>query len=70
MEKNFINDHEQLEYDKNVGSALIGIPDKFDVTFSYHEYFCIHDDLFDGIQWTYQDRNIMWKFMSNEPNGN
>ena len=35
---------------------------------SDHEYFCIHDDLFDIIQSTHQDRNILWKFISNELN--
>ena len=37
---------------------------------SDHEYFCIHDDLFDIIKLNHQDRNIMWKFISNEPNEN
>ena len=49
---------------------LIGIPDKPDGTLSDHEYFCIHDDLFDRIQSTNRDRNIMWKFISNEPDEN
>ena len=35
-----------------------------------HEYFCIHDDLFDRIQSTNQDNNSMLKFISNEPNEN
>ena len=47
---------------------LIGIPEKPDGTLSYHDYFCIHDDLFDRIQSTYKDRTILWKFISNEPN--
>ena len=34
------------------------------------EYFCIHDDIFDRIQSTYQNKNIMWKLISNEPNEN
>ena len=33
-----------------------------------HEYFCIHDDLFDIFQSTHQDRNVLWRFISNEPN--
>ena len=35
---------------------------------SDHEYFCIHDDIFDRIQSTHQDRNVSWRFISNEPN--
>ena len=60
MEKIFIIDHKQLKFDKNAGWNLIGIPDKPDVTFSDNDTFCIHDDIFDIIQSTHQDRNIMW----------
>ena len=35
---------------------------------SYHKYFYIHDDLFDIIQSTHQDINMLWSFISNEPN--
>ena len=35
---------------------------------SDHEYFCIHDDIFDRIQSTHQDRNILCRFISNKPN--
>ena len=66
--KIFIIDHEQLEFNKNSGGTLIGIPEKPDGTLSDHEYFCIHDDIFDRIQSTRQDRNILWRFISNEPN--
>ena len=37
---------------------------------SDHEYFFIHDDLFDRIQSTRPARNIVWKAISNEPNEN
>ena len=70
LEKIFIIDHEQLESDKNSGWTLIGITEKPDGNLSNHEYFCIHDDIFDRFQSTHQDRNIMWKFISNEPNEN
>ena len=50
--------------------TLIGIPEKPDGTISDHDYFCIHDDLFGIIQSTHQNRNIMWKYISNEPNEN
>ena len=67
-EKRFIIDHKQLQFDKNSGWALIGIPDKSDGTLSDNEYFCIHDDLFGRTQSAHQDRNIMWEFISNKPN--
>ena len=35
---------------------------------SYHKYFYIHDDIFDIIQSTHQDINMLWSFISNEPN--
>ena len=50
LEKIFIIDHEQLQFHKNSGWTLIGIPKKPDGTFSDHVYFCIHDDIFDRIQ--------------------
>ena len=70
LEKIFIIDHEQLQFDKNAGWILIGIPEKPDGKLSDCEYFCIHDDIFDRIQSTHQDRNIMWRFISNEPDEN
>ena len=50
------------------GWTLIIIPEEPDDSLSDHEYFFIHDDLFDRIQSTHQDRNILWRFISNEPN--
>ena len=70
MEKIFIIDHEQLQYDKNAGWTLIGITEKTDGSLLDHKYFCIHDDLFDIIQSTHQDNNIMLKFISNEQSEN
>ena len=70
MEKIFIIDHKQLQSDKNSGWTLFGIYDKPGGTLSDHEKFGIHDDLFDIIKLTHQDKNIMWKFISNEPNEN
>ena len=52
-EKIFTIDHEKLEFDKNAGWTLIGISEKPDETLSYHEYFWIHDDLFDRIKSTH-----------------
>ena len=68
MEKRFIIDHKKLQSDKTDGWTLIGIPEKEDGTLSDHDYFCIHDDLFDRIKSTHQNRNILWKFISNETN--
>ena len=70
QEEIFIIDHEQLQFDKNSGWTLIGIPEKPHVIFFDCEYFCIHDYIFDRIQSTHQDRNIMWRFISNKPNEN
>ena len=68
--KRFIIDHEQLKFEKNDGEKLIGIPEKLDGSLSDHEYFFIHDDLFDRIKSPHQDNNILLKFISNEPNEN
>ena len=66
LEKRFIVDHEQLESDKTDGWTLIGIPEKEDGSFSDHEYFCIHDDLFDIIKSTHQYQNNLREFSFNE----
>ena len=50
MDKRSIIDHEQFEFNKNIGWTLVGIPEKTDGILSDHGYFCIHDDLFDRIQ--------------------
>ena len=55
-------DHEQLQFDKTDGWTLIGIPEKEDGTLSDHEYFCIHDDLFDRIKSTHQDQIFCGSF--------
>ena len=56
LEKIFIIDHEQLEFDKTDGLTLIGIPEKEDGILPDHEYFCIHDDMFDRIKSAHQDQ--------------
>ena len=70
LDKRCIIDHEQLQFDKNSGWTLIGIPEKPGITLLYNEFFWIHDDIFDRSQSTHQDNNIMLKFISNEPNEN
>ena len=47
---------------------MIGLPEEEYGTFSDHEYFCIHDDLFDRIKSTHQDQIFLWKFSFNELN--
>ena len=49
MEKIFIGDYEQLQFDKNYGWNSIGIPEKPGNTLVDHKYICIHDDIFDRI---------------------
>ena len=61
-EKIFNIDHEQLQFDKTDGWNLIGIPEKEDGSLSDHEYFCIHDDLFDIIESTDQDQFFCGSF--------
>ena len=48
--------------------TLIGITEKEYETLSDHEYFCIHDDLYDIIKSNHQDRNILSGFISNDTN--
>ena len=62
MGKRFIIDHKLLEFNKTDGWTLIGIPEKEYGTLSDHEYFCIHDDIFNRIQSTHQDRIFLWEF--------
>ena len=52
LEKLIIIDHGKLQFDKNCGWKLIIISEKPDGYLLYHEYFFIHDDLFDRIQST------------------
>ena len=59
LEKRFIIDHEQLQFDKADGWTLIGIPEKEYGSLSDHDHFCIHDDLFDIIKSTDQNQNTL-----------
>ena len=47
--KIFIICHEKLQFDKNAGWKLIGNPEEPGVSLLDHDYFCIHDDLYDRI---------------------
>ena len=63
LEKIFIIDHEQLQFDKTTGWTSFGICNKPEGILSDHETFFIHDDLFDIIKSTHQDKIIMWEFI-------
>ena len=56
MEKRFVIDHEQPQFDKNSGWTLIYNPEKPDGSLLDHEYFCIHDGLPNIIQSTHQEK--------------
>ena len=47
-----------MHFVKGEGYALIGNPDFPDGSSTDHEYFCIHEDLFDRILATEQDSDI------------
>ena len=49
-EKIFIIDHEEQQFGKKYVWTLIVIPKKTDGSLSDHDYFCIHDILFERIQ--------------------
>ena len=70
LKKRFFIDHKKLQFDTNSGWNLIGILENPNGYLLDHEYFCINDELFDRIQSTHQDNNIMLKFISNESNEN
>ena len=59
LEKLIIIDHGKLQFDKNGGWKLFAIPENPDGYLLDHEYFFIHDDLFDRIQSTRQDKNLV-----------
>ena len=54
-EKRYSIDDKEIHFLKGDGYALIGNPDFPDESSTDHEYFCIHDDLFDRILATEQD---------------
>ena len=58
MEKIYSIDDKGIRFVKGYIYALMGNPYHPDVNSTYHEYFCIHDDLFDRILETDQDSDI------------
>ena len=65
--KRYSIDDEWIQFVKGEGYALIGNPDHPDRTSTDHEYFCIHDDLFERILETDQDSDIILKIIHKEP---
>ena len=55
MEKRYSIDDKEINFLKGDEDALIGNPDHPNGSSTDHEYFCIHDDLFDRILETEQD---------------
>ena len=66
-EKIYSIDDKEIHLVKGDGYALIGNPDHPDGTSTNHEFFCIHDDLFDRILETDQKSDIILKVIHKEP---
>ena len=58
MEKRYSINYKEINFVKGYRYALIGNPDHPYGSSTDHEYFCIHDDLFDRILETDQDSDI------------
>ena len=67
MEKRYSIEDKETHFVKGDGYDLIGHPDHPDGTSTDHEYFCIHDDLFDRILETDQNSDIILKVIHKEP---
>ena len=67
MEKRYFIDYKKIHFAKGDGYDLIGNPCHPDGTSINHEYFCIHDDLFDRILETDQNSDIILKVIHKEP---
>ena len=67
MEKIYSIDNKGVNFVKEDVYDLISIPDYPDGTSTYHEYFCIHDDLFNRIIETGHNYDITLKVIHKEP---
>ena len=65
--KSYSIDDEDIHLVKGYEFALIGNPDDPDGNSTDHEYFFIHDDLFDRILETDQNSDIILKVIHKEP---
>ena len=59
-------DEKEMHFVKVEGYALIGNADFTDGSSTDHEYFCIHEDLFDRILATEQDSDITLNLIHRE----
>ena len=66
-ENRYSIDDKEIHFVKGDGYSLIGNPDHPDDTSTDHEYFCIHDDLFDRILETDHNSDIILKVIHKEP---
>ena len=66
-EKRYSIDDKAIHFVKGDGYALFGKPDYPDVTSTDHEYFFIHDDLFDKILENDQNSDIILKVIHKKP---
>ena len=60
-------DDEDIHFVMGGSYGLIGNPDHLDGTSTDHEYFCIHDDLFNRTLETDQNYDIILKVIQKEP---
>ena len=67
FDKRYSIDDEDIHFVKGYGYALICNPYHPYETSTDHEYFCIHDDLFDRILETDQNSDIILKAIQKEP---
>ena len=67
MEKRYSIDDKEIHFVNWYGYALIVNPDHPDGTSTDHEYFCIHDGLFDRVLETDQNYDIKLKKIHKEP---
>ena len=67
FEKRYSTDKKEINFVKGDGYDLIDNPDHPYGNSTYHEYFCIHDDLFDRILETDQNYDIALKVIYKEP---
>ena len=65
-EKRYSIDEKEMHFVKGEGYALIDNPDFPDGSSTDHDYFCIHEDLFDIILATDQDSDISLNLIHRE----
>ena len=65
-EKRYSIDEKKMNFVKGEGYALIGNPEFPDGSSTDHEYFCMHEDLFDRILATEKDSDITLNMIHRE----